>query len=61
MDFDAKKLASLDDNTLAELIFEVTRSMGMSDDYEDAIAAGATMIRVGSAIFGARHYPEIKN
>ena len=31
-------------------------SMGMSDDYEDAIAAGATMIRVGSAIFGARHY-----
>lgn len=31
-------------------------SMGMSDDYEDAIEAGATMIRVGSAIFGARHY-----
>ena len=31
-------------------------SMGMSDDYADAIAAGATMIRVGSAIFGARHY-----
>ena len=32
-------------------------SMGMSDDFEDAIAAGATMIRVGSAIFGARYYP----
>ena len=31
-------------------------SMGMSDDYEDAIAAGATMIRVGSAIFGERNY-----
>ena len=31
-------------------------SMGMSDDYEDAIAAGATIVRVGSAIFGARHY-----
>ena len=31
--------------------------MGMSDDFEDAIAAGATMIRVGSAIFGARYYP----
>ena len=31
-------------------------SVGMSDDYEDAIAAGATMIRVGSAIFGARNY-----
>jgi len=32
-------------------------SMGMSDDFEDAIAAGATLIRVGSAIFGARNYP----
>lgn len=31
-------------------------SMGMSDDFEDAIAAGATMIRVGSAIFGYRQY-----
>ena len=31
-------------------------SMGMSGDYADAIAAGATMVRVGTAIFGARHY-----
>ena len=31
-------------------------SMGMSADYADAIRAGATMVRVGSAIFGARHY-----
>ena len=31
-------------------------SMGMSDDFEDAIAAGATLVRVGSAIFGARNY-----
>ena len=31
-------------------------SMGMSGDYQDAIRAGATMVRVGSAIFGARHY-----
>ena len=31
-------------------------SMGMSDDFEDAIAAGATVVRVGSAIFGRRHY-----
>ena len=31
-------------------------SMGMSADYQDAILAGATMVRVGSAIFGARHY-----
>jgi pyridoxal phosphate enzyme (YggS family) len=29
-------------------------SMGMSDDFETAIALGATHIRVGSAIFGAR-------
>ena len=29
-------------------------SMGMSGDYEDAIAFGATSVRVGSAIFGAR-------
>jgi PLP dependent protein len=29
-------------------------SMGMSDDYPDAIAAGATNIRVGSTIFGVR-------
>lgn len=31
-------------------------SMGMSGDYEDAIRAGATMVRVGTAIFGARNY-----
>ncbi|WP_374957226.1 YggS family pyridoxal phosphate-dependent enzyme [Gilvibacter sp.] len=31
-------------------------SMGMSGDYPIAIAAGSTMIRVGSAIFGARNY-----
>lgn len=33
-----------------------TLSMGMSGDYELAIAMGSTMIRVGSAIFGARNY-----
>ena len=31
-------------------------SMGMSDDYADAIRCGSTMIRVGTAIFGARNY-----
>jgi PLP dependent protein len=30
-------------------------SMGMSDDFETAIAFGATSVRVGSAVFGARH------
>jgi len=32
----------------------VGRSMGMSDDFETAIMLGATHIRVGSALFGAR-------
>lgn len=31
-----------------------TLSMGMSDDYEAAIAEGATIVRIGTAIFGAR-------
>jgi len=31
-------------------------SMGMSDDYEDAVRCGATIVRVGTAIFGARNY-----
>jgi PLP dependent protein len=31
-------------------------SMGMSSDYEVAIAEGATLVRVGTAIFGARRY-----
>ncbi|WP_255421434.1 MULTISPECIES: YggS family pyridoxal phosphate-dependent enzyme [Xanthomonas] len=31
-----------------------TLSMGMSGDFADAIAAGATMVRVGTALFGAR-------
>ena len=34
-------------------------SMGMSDDYEDAICCGSTMIRVGTAIFGARDYAKL--
>ncbi|RME18182.1 MAG: YggS family pyridoxal phosphate-dependent enzyme, partial [Alphaproteobacteria bacterium] len=31
-------------------------SMGMSSDFESAIAQGATHVRVGSALFGARDY-----
>ena len=31
-------------------------SMGMSDDFEDAVFCGSTMVRVGTAIFGARDY-----
>ena len=33
-----------------------TLSMGMSDDFADAIACGSTMIRIGTAIFGPRNY-----
>jgi pyridoxal phosphate enzyme (YggS family) len=47
VDITAKKY----DNVSVEIL-----SMGMSDDYEDAIACGSTMIRVGTAIFGARDY-----
>jgi PLP dependent protein len=58
-----------DDPTIAQRCFESLRtlrdahggperlpelSMGMSDDLEQAIAAGATLVRVGTAIFGAR-------
>ena len=39
------------DNVLVECL-----SMGMSDDFEDAIACGSTMIRIGTAIFGERDY-----
>jgi pyridoxal phosphate enzyme (YggS family) len=31
-------------------------SMGMSDDYKLAIAAGSTLVRIGSSIFGDRYY-----
>jgi len=34
-----------------------TLSIGMSDDYTDAIAAGATQVRIGTALFGARPRP----
>ena len=43
--FDDARAAGLDVDTL---------SMGMSDDLEAAIAEGATIVRVGTAIFGSR-------
>ncbi len=42
------------DNVSMEIL-----SMGMSDDYASAIACGSTMIRVGTAIFGARNYTQV--
>ena len=47
VDITAKK----SDNVCVDIL-----SMGMSDDFADAIACGSTMIRVGTAIFGARNY-----
>ena len=35
-------------------------SLGMSDDYLQAVECGSTLIRVGSGIFGKRSYPEQK-
>lgn len=34
-----------------------TLSMGMSGDFETAIEEGATMVRIGTSIFGERYYP----
>ena len=34
-----------------------TLSMGMTGDLEAAVAEGSTMVRIGTAIFGARDYP----
>ena len=47
VDITAKKY----DNVCVDIL-----SMGMSGDYADAISCGSTMIRVGTAIFGARDY-----
>jgi PLP dependent protein len=46
------------DETVAALALEapLELSMGMSDDFQQAIARGATNVRVGSTIFGARDY-----
>lgn len=47
VDITAKKY----DNVWVDIL-----SMGMSDDFAEAIACGSTMIRVGTAIFGPRNY-----
>ena len=46
----AREDAVVDPELLTEL------SMGMSGDYAIAVAEGATCVRVGTAIFGARDY-----
>ena len=49
-----RRLCALFDALRAEGLALDTLSMGMSADLEAAIAEGATLVRVGSAIFGAR-------
>ena len=54
-----KGLRELKDRINAEHIPGVdmdTLSMGMTGDYEVAIEEGATLVRVGTGIFGERHY-----
>ena len=51
--FDTLKENYFKDDSFKEI------SMGMSDDYPIAIEEGATMVRVGSKIFGARNYMNI--
>ena len=48
------KLRRLKEEITAAGIALDTLSMGMSDDFEAAIAEGATCVRIGTAIFGAR-------
>lgn len=50
-------LRALRDRLNAEGLKLDTLSMGMSDDLEAAIAEGATIVRVGTAIFGSRRTP----
>jgi pyridoxal phosphate enzyme (YggS family) len=49
-----RTLRALFDDARAQGLELDTLSMGMSDDMETAIAEGATMVRIGTAIFGAR-------
>lgn len=51
-----KSMRQLFDKTRAHYPELDTLSMGMSGDMEAAIAAGSTMVRIGSAIFGQRDY-----
>ena len=50
------RLAALREQLRADGLTLDTLSMGMSSDLETAIGAGSTLVRVGTAIFGARDY-----
>ena len=51
-----RKLRELRDRLSSEGFKLPELSMGMSNDFEVAIEEGATMVRVGTAIFGERNY-----
>ena len=53
-DADATRASFIEVNRLADEYGLVERSMGMSGDYRDALMAGATMLRLGSVLFGDR-------
>jgi len=56
-----RALRALFDRLRADGLPLDTLSMGMSADLEAAVLEGATMVRVGTAIFGARTYPRQDN
>jgi pyridoxal phosphate enzyme (YggS family) len=53
-----KQVRKCYDNLLAKGFDLDTLSIGMSDDYQVAIEQGATIVRIGSALFGARKSKE---
>jgi len=55
-----KQVRECYDDLIAQGFALDTLSMGMSDDYAAAIAQGATIVRIGSKVFGAREY-NLKN
>lgn len=52
-----RRLRALHDSVKAAGLALDTLSAGMSDDLEAAIMEGSTMVRIGTALFGARHRP----
>lgn len=50
-----KLFVDIGDKNLDNVTMDIL-SMGMTNDYEVAIEEGATMVRVGTGIFGERNY-----
>lgn len=54
----SKLLVDINNKNIDNIYMDVL-SMGMSGDYRTAIASGATMVRIGTKIFGRRNYTEV--